>query len=106
MTASTVPRYPRLTALLEEAFPEAPPPPDPEARLLRCLAGRGGSERARIAEEADTLLRRGLCDMQLADLLAFELGCHLRPAEMGMTPAAWLAWVRRHAAAQAPRPAS
>ncbi len=28
--------------------------------------------------------------MQLSDVVAFELGCHLRPAELEMTTVEWL----------------
>lgn len=86
-----------LAALLEEAFPAPGPTSDPDARLRVCLARRDGSERVRITDEVHELLGRGLCDMQMSDVIAFELGCHLRPADMGLTPSEWLAWVGRRA---------
>lgn len=89
-----------LCALLEEAFPadrRAHALTDPAERLRRCLARRDSAQRQRIQSQVRALLGRGLCDVQLADLLAFELGCHLRPAEMGCTPAEWLDWVGRQA---------
>ena len=84
-----------LTRLLEEAFP-----PDwdatgsaPSERLGASLRHRDASERRRIVGEVEALLQRGLCEMQLSDVIAYELGAHLSPQDMGLTPSAWLMWV-------------
>lgn len=87
-----------LAALLEDAFPrdwERGDSADAAQRLRASLATRNTARRRHIAHELDGLLDRGLCDMQLADVVAFELGCHLRPAQLGMTPSEWLLWIGR-----------
>lgn len=89
-----------LADLLEEAFPSgwAADDTSPVERLRTCLARRDVEQRARIAREVHDLLGRGLCDMQMADVIAFELGCHLPPGDMEMTPSRWLAWLGRQVA--------
>lgn len=87
-----------LAGLLEEAFSAdwcADPDSTPAARLRRVLAGRSEAQCRRIGAELEAVLARDLCEMQMADLLAFELGCHLRAADEGMTSGEWLAWVGR-----------
>jgi hypothetical protein len=97
-----VPLESPLTELLEEALPSdwRVGAATPAERMRSCLAGRNDTTRALILQEVEDLRGRGLCDMQLSDLVAFELGCHLRPSEMGLTPAEWLAWVGRQVAAE------
>lgn len=85
-----------LSGLLEEAFPpdwRARPDPSIGERLRLGLSRRDESQRTAIQMELRELLGRGLCEMQLSDVVSFELGCHLRPAEMNMTTAEWLVWL-------------
>ncbi|MEK9501237.1 contact-dependent growth inhibition system immunity protein [Gaopeijia maritima] len=84
-----------LARLLGVAFP-----PDwadrhghPEEALAEAVRTLGPEAVRRAAEELDDIAGRGLCDMQLDALLAFECDCHLRPAETGRSPAGWLAWL-------------
>lgn len=90
-----MPSHSSLTSLLSDAYPphwrvDSDPPAQ---RLWDCLVQRDETERLAICEEVEKILGRGLCDVQVSDLIAYELGCHLRPAEMGMTPSGWLAWI-------------
>lgn len=92
---------PDLTALLEDAFPpgwDRRGQTTPEERLRSRVALRDDACRRRILLQLRHLMDRELCDMQLTDLIAFELGCHLHPAEMGLTATAWLEWVAREVA--------
>lgn len=90
-----------LGELLQEAFSAAwshRREGTPEERLRNCLARRDSGCRSRILRDVQHHLERGLCDMQMSELIAFELGCHLRPAEMGLTASEWLRWVGRQVA--------
>ena len=87
-----------LAELIEKAVPSgctSDPERSPGARLNARWTQLEPRARRRILSELDSVLARGLCDMQMAHLLAFELGSHLDPAEMGLTPTEWLGWVRR-----------
>lgn len=86
----------RLAEVVERAFP-----PDwrrrhltPEAALASALSRVGPEGRADALAEADGIATRGLCEMQLDALIAYELGSHLGPAEVGGTAIGWLAWLR------------
>lgn len=93
-------RLSSLADLLEEAFHRGwdDGTARPGQRLGRCLRRRETAERAKILDDLRDIQARALCDMQLADLIAFELACDLRPAQMGLTPAEWLDWVGREVA--------
>lgn len=84
-----------LAQLVADAFPEgwAEKGTSPEQALANALDGFDARARRRLAREAAEVGRRGLCDMQLDALIAYELDGHLRPAEMGLTPSEWLTWL-------------
>lgn len=85
-----------LAKLLQTAFPPEwrEEGESPEGALDRAVARLGREDRAEAVQELADLRQRGFCDMQLDDLIAYELGSHLRPAELGLTPAAWLVWLQ------------
>ena len=84
-----------LAGILGEAFPPGwdQGRTTAQERLGASIASRTPAERIRIVQDVEDVLGRGLCDMQLSDLIAYELGCHLRPAAMGLTPSDWLRWL-------------
>ena len=88
--------YDDLAALLAEAFPAGweASGRDWEERLRRGWDACEPAARARVHRQVDALLSGSLCEPQLADLLAFELDCHLEPARLGMTVAEWLHGLR------------
>ncbi len=85
-----------LAEVVSAAFPPDRPcgGPGADAALERALRTVGPAVRAGALAEADRIARRGLCEVQLDALIAYELGSHLTPADLGLTPAAWLDWLR------------
>jgi hypothetical protein len=45
--------------------------------------------------ELDALLASGVCEPQISDVLQFELGCHVTPADEGVDASTWLRRLRR-----------
>lgn len=90
-----------LGLLLQQAFPygwHVRYGCTPDERLRVCLESHDDASRRRLLGEVHRHLDRDLCEMQLIDLVAFELGSHLQPAEMGLTAREFLAWVGRRIA--------
>lgn len=93
-----------LAQLLQRAFPadwRLHHGCTPDERLRVCLESHDHTSRRRLLREVHGHLDRDLCEMQFSDLVAFELGSHLHPAEMGLAAREFLEWVGRRIAAGA-----
>lgn len=91
-----------LALLLQRAFPQGwrlRYGGTPDERLRVCLESHDDASRRRLLREVHRHLDRDLCEMQFNDLVAFELGSHLQPAEMGLAAREFLEWVGRRIAA-------
>jgi hypothetical protein len=89
------PMYPALTRLLGGCFHADWSSAGRSDAVLAAMLRDEPVERLRSGlAELDALLRCGLCEPQLRDVVLYEIGCHIAPEREGLDTSAWLAKVR------------
>jgi hypothetical protein len=88
--------YPVLSELLGSYFHEQwDPRAGSQPTIERMIQETPRATLQRAVSELDALLSSGVCEPQLTDVLQFELGCNVTPADENVDASGWLEQLRR-----------